>query len=129
MPELTTTPPLTKLSEEEALFRDTVRDFAERDVKPRVAAMEQASALDPALIAQCFEIGLMGIEIPGALGGAAGSLLMTVLAVEELSAVDASLAICVDVQNTPVKNLLLKWASDALHRRYLPPIAADTVGA
>ena len=127
-PELAAAP-LTKLSEEEGLFRDTVRDFAERDVKPRVAAMEQASALDPALIAKCFEIGLMGIEIPGALGGAGGSLLMTVLAVEELSAVDASLAICVDVQNTLVNNLLLKWGSDGLQRRYLPRLAGDVVGA
>src|SRR6266702_4181589 len=129
MPEIASIPPLTKLSEEEGLFRDTVRDFAERDVKPRVAAMEQASALDPALIAKCFEIGLMGIEIPGELGGAAGSLLMTVLAVEELSAVDASLAICVDVQNTLVNNLLLKWGSDELQRRHLPRLAGDVVGA
>ena len=128
-PELTAAAPLTKLSEEESLFRDTVQDFAERDVKPRVAAMEQASALDPALIAKCFEIGLRGIEIPGALGGAGGSLLMTVLAVEELSAVDASLAICVDVQNTLVNNLLLKWGSDGLQRRYLPRLAGDVVGA
>ena len=127
-PELAAAP-LTKLSEEEGLFRDTVRDFAERDVKPRVAAMEQASALDPALIAKCFEIGLMGIEIPTELGGAAGSLLMTVLAVEELSTVDASLAICVDVQNTLVNNLLLKWGSDELQRRYLPRLAGDIVGA
>src|SRR5439155_15842696 len=80
-------------------------------------------------IAKCFEIGLMGIEIPGELGGAAGSLFMTVLAVEELSAVDASLAICVDVQNTLVNNLLLKWGSDELQRRYLPRLAADVVGA
>ena len=129
MTELTTAPPLTKLSEEEGLFRDTVRDFAERDVKPRVAAMEQASALDPSLIAKCFEIGLMGIEIPTELGGAAGSLLMTVLAVEELSAVDASLAICVDVQNTLVNNLLLKWGSDELQRRYLPRLAGAVVSS
>src|SRR3989449_9204731 len=85
MPELTTTPPLTKLSEEEELFRDTVRDFAEREVRPRVAAMERASTVDPALLAKCFELGLMGIDIPESHGGAGGSLLMTVLAVEELS--------------------------------------------
>src|SRR5438034_8106686 len=84
------TPPLTKLSEEEELFRDTVRDFAEREVRPRVAAMERASAVDPALLAKCFELGLMGIDIPESHGGASGNLLMTVLAVEELSAVDAS---------------------------------------
>src|SRR5213083_2484134 len=100
MPEIASIPPLTKLSEEEELFRDTVRDFAEHDVRPRVAAMEKAAAIDPALLAKCFELGLMGIEIPEQHGGAGGSLFMTVLAVEELSAVDASVAIFVDVQNT-----------------------------
>jgi len=129
MPELTSIAPLTKLSEEEELFRDTVRDFAEGDVRPRVAAMEQAGAIDPALLAKCFELGLMGIEIPEQHGGAGGSLLMTVLAVEELSAVDASVAIFVDVQNTLVSNLLLKWASDDLRRRYLPRLATDLLGA
>src|SRR5213080_4789424 len=129
MPELTTTPPLTKLSEEEELFRDTVRDFAEREVRPRVAAMERASTVDPALLAKCFELGLMGIDIPECHGGAGGSLLMTVLAVEELSAVDASVAIFVDVQNTLVNMLLRKWASDDVKRRYLPRLASDLLGA
>src|SRR5213082_2631612 len=123
------TPPLTKLSEEEELFRDTVRDFAEREVRPRVAAMERASTVDPALLAKCFELGLMGIDIPESHGGAGGSLLMTVLAVEELSAVDASAAIFVDVQNTLVNALLLKWASDDVKRRYLPRLASNVVGA
>jgi len=119
MPELTTTPPLTKLSEEEELFRDTVRDFAEREVRPRVAAMERASTVDPALLAKCFELGLMGIDIPECHGGAGGSLLMTVLAV----------AIFVDVQNTLVNMLLRKWASDDVKRRYLPRLASDLLGA
>src|SRR5437870_7349201 len=123
------TPPLTKLSEEEELFRDTVRDFAEREVRPRVAAMERASAVDPALLAKCFELGFMGIDIPDDHGGAGGNLLMTVLAVEELSAVDASVAIFVDVQNTLVNNLLLKWASTDVKRRYLPRLAIDLLGA
>src|SRR5437016_13536450 len=123
------TPPLTTLSEEEELFRRTVRDFAERAVRPRVAAMEQAASLDRALLAQCFALGLMGIEIPEAHGGAGGSMLMTVLAVEELSAVDASLAIFVDVQNTLVNALLLKWASDGIKQRYLPRLAAEIAGA
>jgi len=129
MPEITTTPPLTKLSEEEELFRDTVRDFAEREVRPRVAAMERASTVDPALLAKCFELGLMGIDIPESHGGAGGSLLMTVLAVEELSAVDASVAIFVDVQNTLVNTLLRKWASGDVKRRYLPRLASDLLGA
>src|SRR6266566_1700185 len=117
------TPPLTKLSEEEELFRDTVRDFAEREVRPRV------SAVDPVLLAKCFELGLMGIDIPESHGGAGGNLLMTVLAVEELSAVDASVAIFVDVQNTLVNTLLRKWASDDVKRRYLPRLASDLLGA
>src|SRR5438093_317127 len=76
------TPPLTKLSEEEELFRDTVRDFAEGEVRPRVAAMERAATVDPELLAKCFALGLMGIDIPESHGGAGGNLLMTVLAVE-----------------------------------------------
>jgi alkylation response protein AidB-like acyl-CoA dehydrogenase len=121
--------PLTKLSEEEELFRDTVRDFAVREIKARVAAMERASAIDPVVLNQCFDLGLMGIEITEDHGGAGGNLLMTVLAVEELSAVDASVAIFVDVQNTLVNALLLKWASEAAKRRYLPRLAADLLGA
>src|SRR5256885_6998599 len=101
MPEAITHPPLTTLSEEEELFRRTVRDFAERAVRPRVAAMEQAGSLDRGLLAQCFELGLMGIEIPETYGGAGGNMLMTVLAVEELSAVDAPLSIFVHRPKPP----------------------------
>src|SRR2546428_10412623 len=123
------TPPLTKLTEEEELFRDTVRDFAEREVRPRVAAMERASAVDPALLAKCFELGLMGIDIPESHGGAGGNLLMTVLAGEELSAGDASVAIFVDDQNTPVDTLLRQWGSGGGKRRYLPRRASDPLCA
>src|SRR3989442_14433854 len=100
--------PLTRLSEEEQMFRDAVRDFAAQEVRPRTAAMEQAAQLDPTLIAKFFELGLMGIEIPEAHGGAGGSLFMTGLAVEELSAVGASTAIFVDVPNNLVKALLVQ---------------------
>ena len=129
MSTTTSVAPLTRLSEEEQMFRDAVRDFAEQEVRPRSAAMEKAAALDAALIPKFFELGLMGIEVPEALGGAGGSLFMVVLAVEELSAVDASAAIFVDVQNTLVNALLLKWAGDDLKRRYLPRLAADLTGA
>ena len=83
---------MTQLSEEERMFQGAVRDFADNEIRPRVHAMEQAAKLDPALIPAFFELGLMGIEIPEGFGGAGGSLFMTVLAVEELSAVDASAA-------------------------------------
>ncbi len=121
--------PLTRLSEEEQMFQGAVRDFADQEVRPRVQAMEAAAQLDPTLIPKFFELGLMGIEIPEPHGGAGGSLFMTVLAVEELSAVDASTAIFVDVQNTLVNALLLKWASDDVKGRYLPRLATNLVGA
>src|SRR5438132_134854 len=121
--------PLTILSEDERLFQSTVRDFAEQEVRPRVAAMEKASAIDPTLIPKLFALGLMGIEIPEPLGGAGGTLFLTTLAVEELSAVDASLAILVDVQNTLVNVPLLSWATVEQKRRYLPQLASEVVGA
>src|SRR5438132_10331294 len=121
--------PLTVLSEDERLLRDTVRDFAEQEVRPRVVAMEKASAIDPTLIPKLFALGLMGIEIPEPLGGAGGTLFLTTLAVEELSAVDASAAILVDVQNTLVNVPLLSWATVEQKRRYLPQLASEVVGA
>ena len=120
---------MSQLSEEERMFQGAVRDFADNEIRPRVHAMEQAAKIDPDLIPKFFELGLMGIEIPEDHGGAGGSLFMTVLAVEELSAVDASAAIFVDVQNTLVNALLLKWASDDIKRRFLPRLATDLVGA
>ena len=124
-----TATPLTLLSEEETMFRDAVRDFATEQVRPLVHDMEQSGTYDKGLIKACFDMGLMGIEIPEALGGAGGGLFMTTLAVEELSAVDASVAILVDVQNTLVIEPFLMWASDEQKQRYLPRLAADTVGA
>src|SRR5256712_7732630 len=111
------------------MFQGAVRDFAESEVRPRVHAMEQAAQLDPTLIPKSLERGLRGIETPEVQGGAGGSLFMPVLAVEELSAVDASAAIFVDVQNTLVNALLLKWASDDVKQRSLPGLASEVVGA
>jgi len=125
----TSAAPLTALSEEEQMFRDAVRDFADAEVRPRVAAMDQAATIDPTLVPKLFELGLMGIEIPETYGGAGGGLFMTTLAVEELAAVDASAAIMVDVQNTLVIEPLLQWATEDQKRRYLPRLTADTVGA
>ena len=122
-------PPLSTLSDEEQMFRDAVRDFSEQEVRPRVAAMEKAGAIDPTLIPKLFELGLMGIEIPETHGGAGGSLFMTALAVEEIAAVDASAAILVDVQNTLVIEPLLQWANPDQQARYLPRLASELVGA
>jgi alkylation response protein AidB-like acyl-CoA dehydrogenase len=124
-----TRPPLTQLSDEELMFRDAVAGFAEEEVRPRVRQMEEAGKLDKALIDGVFELGLMGIEVPEALGGAGGSLLMVALAVEELSKVDASAAILVDVQNTLVNYPINRYGSDAIKQQYLPRLTDGTVGA
>jgi len=125
----TARPPLTVLSEEELMFRDAVAAFAEAEVRPRVKQMEEAGKLDKALITACFELGLMGIEVPGSLGGADGSLFMVALAVEEISKVDASSAILVDVQNTLVNFPINRYGSDYIKSTYLPRLTSGTVGA
>ena len=122
-------PPLTMLSDDEEAFRDAVAAFAADEVKPRVSAMERAGKIDPALIAKYFEMGLMGIEVPEQYGGAAGSLFMVALAVEEVSKVDAAAAILIDVQNTLVNYPIARYGSDALKAKYLPRLTSDTIGA
>ena len=121
--------PLTLFSEEEELFRAAVADLAESEVRPRVRAMEEAGKIDPALTAKFVELGLMGIELPEAVGGAGGSLMMVAIAVEELSKVDASAAIQVDVQNTLVNYPLYRYGTPEQRERILPRMAAGTIGA
>jgi butyryl-CoA dehydrogenase/short/branched chain acyl-CoA dehydrogenase len=121
--------PLTVLSEEEKLFQSTVRQFAREQVAPCAREMDVAGAFRKDLIRQFFDLGLMGIEIPEEYGGQGGSFFQCVLAVEELSAADASAGVVVDVQNTLVNNAILRWGNEDQKRRYLPRLAKDTVGA
>jgi short/branched chain acyl-CoA dehydrogenase len=120
---------LTTLGEEERQFQEMVRGFAEEKVRPRVEKMDHDARLDPALIEEVFDLGVMGIEIPEEHGGAGASFFMSILAVEELSRVDPSVGVFVDVQNTLVNNALLRWATDEQKSRYLPKLARETVGA
>jgi alkylation response protein AidB-like acyl-CoA dehydrogenase len=122
-------PALTTLSEEESLFRDSVREFAETDVKPHVQAMDEAAQFRPDLIPKFFELGLMGIEIPETFGGAGGGIFLSVLAIEEIARVDASAAIYVDVHNTLVANALLRWGTPEQHQRYFPRLTSGLLGA
>ena len=121
--------PLSVLTDDERAFQGAVADFARGEIAPRVAAMEKAAKLDPELIPKYFEMGLMGIQVPEAFGGAGGSVMMVTIAVEEISRVDASAAIMVDVQNTLVAYPLLSAATDEQKRRYLPGICESRVGA
>jgi short/branched chain acyl-CoA dehydrogenase len=121
--------PLTDLSEDEAMFRDQVREFAMREVRPLVRKMDQESKIPRELIDACFSLGIMGVEIPEAYGGAEATFFMSILVVEELARVDPSLAVLVDVQNTLVNNCLLRWATEEQKARYFPKLASSWVGA
>jgi len=121
--------PLTALTEDEILFRDNVRQFAEERVRPLAREMDEKGVFDKELIHQFFQLGLMGIEIPEQYGGGGGKFFEAILAVEELSRADASAGVIVDVQNTLVNNALVRWATEEQRKRYLPRMVADTVGA
>jgi alkylation response protein AidB-like acyl-CoA dehydrogenase len=125
----TAAPALTILSEEETLFRDAVREFAETEVRPHVQAMDEAAQFRADLIPKFFELGLMGIEIPEQFGGSGGGIFMAALAIEELARVDASAAIYVDVHNTLVNNALLRWGTPEQQNRYFPRLTSNLLGA
>jgi alkylation response protein AidB-like acyl-CoA dehydrogenase len=125
----TATSALTTLTEEESMFRDAVREFAETDVKPYVHEMDEAAQFRPDLIPRFFELGLMGIEVPEQYGGAGGGIFLSVLAIEEIARVDASAAIYVDVHNTLVTNALLRWGTAEQHQHYFPRLTSGLLGA
>ncbi|XXX78934.1 acyl-CoA dehydrogenase [Sorangium sp. So ce134] len=122
-------PPLTQLSDEERLFRDSVLDFARKRVAPRAAAMDEQGALDRDLLPPLFDLGLMGIEIPESYGGSGARFFDAILAVEALAVVDPSVSVLIDVQNTLMANALLRWGSDAQKQRYLPRLSREWVGS
>ena len=122
-------PPLTLLSEDEQLFRTTVRQFAQENIAPLVRAMDEQQHFHSGLVPQLFNLGLMGIEIPIEYGGSGGTFFEAILAVEEVSAVDPSVGVLIDVQNTLCINALLRWGTPEQRKTYLPRLATDTVGA
>jgi alkylation response protein AidB-like acyl-CoA dehydrogenase len=128
-PESVIHPALTSFSEEEQMFREAVRDFATSEIAPLVSQMDQRQEVDPGLLPQLFELGLMGIEIPEEFGGAGCNFFTSVLVVEELSRIDPSVGTLVDVQNTLVINAIQRWGSDELQSSYLPKLASQWVGA
>ena len=121
--------PLTALTEDETMFRDNIRHFAEEKIRPLSKEMDEKGVFDKDLVRQFFQLGLMGIEIPEQYGGGAGTFFEAILAVEELSRVDASAGVVVDVQNTLVNNAILRWGNEEQKKRYLPRMASEWVGA
>src|SRR5258708_5034358 len=122
-------PALTVLSEEEEMFRRSVRDFAREKIAPRAKAMDEEAHFDAEILREFFSLGLMGIEVPEQYGGAGGTFFQSILAIEEMSYADASAGVIVDVQNTLVNNIFMRWASEDLKQRYFPKLVKDTLGA
>jgi alkylation response protein AidB-like acyl-CoA dehydrogenase len=120
---------LTQLTDDERLFRDTVRRFATEQISPLVRTMDESQQMDPTLIRKLFDLGLMGIEIPDEYSGSGGSFFEAILAVEEISAVDPSVGVMVDVQNTLCINALVRWANPEQKKKYLTRLATDTIGS
>ncbi len=120
---------LTTLSEDEILFRDSVYEFADREVRPLVRGMDEHAKIPRELIDKLFDLGVMGIEIPETYGGGGATFFHAALAVEALSRVDPSIAVVVDVQNTLVINAILRWGTDDQKRTYLPKLASSAIGA
>ena len=121
--------PLTTLAEDERLLRDSVYEFADKEIRPLVREMDEHAKFAPALIDKLFALGVMGIEIPERYGGGGASFFHSVLAVEALSRVDPSVGVMVDVQNTLVINALLRWGGEEILQRFLPKMAASLIGA
>ena len=129
MQQIDTIPALTRLSQDEVLFRDSVYEFADREIRPHVREMDEQARIPRTLIDGLFDLGVMGIEVPESYGGSGGRFFHAVLAVEELSRVDPSVGVLVDVQNTLVINAILRWGSSDQKSRLLPGLSAKRVGA
>ncbi|HYN83659.1 MAG TPA: acyl-CoA dehydrogenase [Pyrinomonadaceae bacterium] len=127
--EMSTGTPLTTYSEDEEMFRASVREFAEGEIRPRVEEMDEHAKMDAGLIKQLFDLGLMGIETPEEFGGAGASFFTAIIGVEELSRVDPSVGVLMDVQNTLVNNALIRWGNQEQKKKYLARLASDTIGA
>ena len=121
--------PLTHLTEDEAMLRDAAADFAKSVIAPKVHEMEMNAKLDKEIVKQFFEMGFMGVDIPEEYGGAGGTFMMSILAIEEISKVDASVGVFMDVQNTLVNNAFVRWGSEDVKQRFLPQLAQSKVGA
>lgn len=121
--------PITHLSEVEQAMQETVSKFAADVITPKVREMDEAEKMDPTIVEQLFEQGLMGIEIPEEFGGAGMNFTAGILAIEELARVDPSVSVLVDVHNTLVNTAILKWGSKDLQKRFLPKLATNTVGS
>ena len=118
---------LTMLSEEEAMFRDAIRDYAQAEIRPKSREMEKNACYDESLLESLFEMGLMGVEIPEELGGSGASYFQACLAVEEVTRADATVGALVEVQNKLFNNAVLRWGHAEQKHGNLHRVAVATV--
>jgi len=116
------------MSEIEAVMAESVSKFANDNIAPKVREMDENETMDPTIVEQLFEQGLMGIEIPEEYGGAGMNFTAAIVGIEELARVDPSVSVMVDVHNTLVNTAVLKYGSGELKKKWLPKLATNTVG-
>ncbi|CAG9980484.1 unnamed protein product [Clonostachys byssicola] len=121
--------PISHLSEVENAMAESVSKFANDVILPKVRDMDEAESMDPAIVEQLFEQGLMGVEIPEEYGGAGMNFTAAIIGIEELARVDPSVSVLVDVHNTLCNTAIIKWGSEALKRKWLPKLATNTVAS
>ena len=121
--------PITHFSEIEVLMSDSVSKFAKEVILPKVRDMDEKETMDPHIVEQLFEQGLMGIEIPEEFGGSGMNFTAAIVAIEELARIDPSVSVMCDVHNTLVVTAILKYGTAESKRKWLPALATKTVGS
>lgn len=121
--------PVTVLTDDEYMIQDSVKRWADQHLQPLVREMEKNERISPSIIQELFTQGYMSLEIPEEYGGVGLNFTSACIAIQELSRVDPSVALIVDVHNTLVVNAIRFWGSEFLHKKYLPKLATDTMSA
>jgi len=118
------------LSEDQQAVREMVRDFAETEIRPIAAAIDETHEFPAATVKKMGELGLMGMFVPDAYGGAGMDYVSYAIAIEELSRVCASHGVIASAHNSLVCYPILMYGNEAQKQKYLTPLArGQAIGA
>jgi len=121
---------MTILNETQLAIRDSVRTFAQQEIRPNSAAYEAAGGYPPALFEQVAQLGLMGMTAPEAFGGAGADYVSYAVALMEIAAADGALSTLLSIQNSLIVSCLLREGTPEQQSRFLPElIAGRMIGA
>src|SRR5436309_9223292 len=115
------------LTEEQGLLRDTMREFVSREISPEAGELDRLSQFPSRAIQRLAELGLLGMAIPEAFGGAGLDTLGSAVAIEEIARGSASLAVTVSVTNSVCAGPIVRFGNEDQRRRYLPRLAKGEI--